>query len=124
MAYPKVTEIGAKNDIFAHTGVKSIPADGYTLAATVTGVVARGVPLKQGATAYELLPVSADTDEVVAIAAATVDTAVTKAMPAYEEGEFNANQISLVLPVGTTIAGLRANATKHGIYFRDVVSPV
>ena len=62
MARPIVTEIGAVNDIFAHTGVKSIPAGGYVLAASVTGVVKKGTPLIQGATDKELLVVSADAD--------------------------------------------------------------
>lgn len=124
MARPIVTQIGAVNDILAHTGVKSIPAGGYVLAATVTGTVKRGMPLKQGATDKELIPVDASADQVVAIAAATIDVSVTRAMPAYEEGEFNAHIIAGLLPAEATIAGLSVKARMHGIYFRDVVQPV
>lgn len=124
MAKTNTYETGAINDIFAHTGIKTAPSGGYILADAVTGEVKRGMPLKRGATAYELLPIEADADLVVAVAAATVDTEFTKAMPAYEEGEFNAHVIEGLLPSGVTIAGLYANAAKQGIYFRDVVKAV
>lgn len=124
MAYPKTTAIEAVNDIFAHTGVKSVPAGGYTLAAAVTGTVKRGTPLKRGATAKELVPVAAAADEIVAIAAATVDTTITKAMPAFEEGEFNARICGALLPAEVTVAQVYAKATTNGIYFRDVVAAV
>ena len=127
MAYPTVTEIGAVNDIFAHSGNKSIPADGYVIAASITGVITRGLPLKQGATQRELTPVAATTDLVVAVAAATIDLAVTKAMPAYEQGEFDRVQIQKAITaraIEVTTDDLAIKARSQGIFFRDVVKPV
>jgi hypothetical protein len=123
MTYPNTYDIDAVNDIFAHGGRKSVPTEGYVLADSVTDPVEKGTPLKRGATAKELLPVSADADVTFAIAAAYVDPAKGIAIPAHEEGEFNANQIAKVLPEGTTIEGLALTAAR-GIYFRDVIKAV
>lgn len=111
------------DSLFAATGVKSIPADGYTLAATVTGKLLRGQALKQsdevGATARELEPVSAATDQVVAILAETVDTTATKAIAVYEEGEFN--RYKVIFADTFTYADFEVKARMKGIYFKDVV---
>lgn len=115
------------DSLFAATGVKSIPADGYTLAAAVTGVLVRGTPLKQGATARELLPVAAAEDQVVAILADTTDTTVTKAVAVYEEGEFNKYAIQRALDadsIALATADLEIKARMKGIYFKDVVKTV
>lgn len=120
---PKTYTEDFSDSLFAATGVKSIPADGYTLAAAVTGTVLRGQALKQsddvGATARELEPVSAATDQVVAILAETVDTTETKAIAVYEEGEFN--RYKVIFAEGLTYADFEVKARMKGIYLKDVV---
>ena len=119
---------GNDDSLFAANGVKSIPADGYSLASGLTGVLMRGFPLKQGATAFELTPVTADADEVVAILAEDVANAATDLpIVAYQEGEFNKYAIERALNAATsaaTVAGLTIKARTNGIYFKDVVKGV
>ena len=118
------------DSLFAATGVKSIPADGYVLADDVTGVVQRGQALKhniavdeEGATSIanprELIPVTDATDQVVAILAETVNTAETKAIAVYEEGEFN--RYKVIFADDLTYADFEVAARMKGIYFKDVV---
>lgn len=117
----------AGDSLFAATGVKSIPADGYTLAAAVTGKLNRGTPLIQGATARELTIVAAADDQVVAILADDVDTAISKAVAVYEEGEFNKFAVGRALTASgnaITTAQLEVKARMKGIYFKDVVKSV
>lgn len=112
------------DSLFAATGVKSIPADGYSLPAAATGIIERGFPLKQGATARELTPATAAADQVVAILAETVDTTVSKAISVYEEGEFNKYAVQDVLTAAgatPTVADLEVKARMKGIYFKDIV---
>ncbi|QHJ79158.1 MAG: hypothetical protein [Caudoviricetes sp.] len=111
----------AGDSLFAATGVKSIPADGYVLAAAVTGKLPRGTALKQGANARELTILAATTDQVVAILADDADTAVTRAIAAYEEGEFNRYKVTFATG---TYADYAVLARMKGIYFKDVVKTV
>lgn len=119
---------GDNDSLFAANGVKSIPADGYTLASGLTGALLRGFPLKQGATAFELTPVTADADQVVAILAEDVANAATDLpIVAYQEGEFNKYAIQRALEAAestATVAGLTIKARAQGIYFKDVVKGV
>lgn len=117
----------AGDSLFAATGVKSIPADGYTLASTVTGKLKRGTPLIQGATERELTVVAAETDQVVAILADDTDTAISKAVAVYEEGEFNKYAVGRALTaasIAVTTDQLEVKARMKGIYFKDVVKTV
>ena len=119
---------GSDDSLFAANGIKSIPADGYSLASGLTGALMRGFPLKQGATAFELTPVTADADQVVAILAEDVaDAATDLPIVAYQEGEFNKYAIERALTAASstaTVAGLTVKARTHGIYFKDVVKGV
>ena len=123
----KTYETATGDSLFAANGVKSIPADGYVLASTVTGKLKRGLPLKQGATASELLPVSAAADQVVGILADDTDADLSKGIVAYEEGEFNRYAINEALEasgISLTYSDLEVKARMKGIYFKDVVKTV
>ncbi len=128
MSLQKRTYTEAAGDsLFASNGVKSIPADGYTLAAAVTGVLPRGLPLKQGATAFELVPAAADADAVVGVLADETDVTVSRAVAAYQEGEFNKYAIQRALTAygsEATVDGLTLLARNRGIYFKDVIKSV
>lgn len=117
----------AGDSLFAANGIKSIPADGYALAAAVTGKLKRGFPLKQGATAFELTPVTADADVVVGILADDADVTISRAVAAYQEGEFNKYAIQRALTEyasAATVDGLTLLARDRGIYFKDVIKSV
>lgn len=118
---PRTYTNDAGDSLFAATGVKSIPADGYVLAAAVTGTLPRGTALKQGATAHELTILAAAEDQVVAILADDTDTAVSRAIAVYEEGEFNRYKVSFATG---TYADYAVKARMKGIYFKDVVKTV
>jgi hypothetical protein len=109
----------AGDSLFAATGVKSIPADGYKLPAAAATVLKRGQALKQGASARELTPVTAAADQVVAILADDIDPAVSKAISVYEEGEFN--RYKVIFAAETTYADFEVKARMKGIYFKDVI---
>lgn len=119
---------GSDDSLFAANGIKSTPADGYTLAAGLSGELLRGMPLMQGADAQELTPVTADSDVVVAILAEDVKDASTDLpIVAYQEGEFNKYAIQRALEAAgsaATVEGLTIAARKEGIYFKDVVKAV
>lgn len=119
---------GNNDSLFAASGVAAIPADGYALASGLTGALLRGFPLKQGATAFELTPVTADTDVVVAILAEDVANAGTDLpIVAYQGGEFNKYAITRALTAASstvTVAGLTVKAQVNGIFFKDVVKGV
>lgn len=124
MPMKKTYTTTAGDSLFAATGVKSIPADGYTLAAGLTGALPRGQALKQGATARELTPVTVAADQVVAILADGVEDAsvVDTAISVYEEGEFNRYAITFIDPL--TYADFEVKARMKGIYFKDVIKAV
>lgn len=118
---------GAGDSLFASNGVKSIPADGYTLAASVVGVLPRGLPLKQGATAFELTPVTADEDVTVGILADETDVTIGRAAAVYQEGEFNKYAVQRALTAfesSAKVDGLALLARDRGIYFKDVIKSV
>lgn len=119
---------GSDDSLFAANGVAAIPADGYTLASGLTGALLRGFPLKHGATAFELTPVTADADQVVAILAEDVANAATDLpIVAYQGGEFNKYAIERALTAASsaaTVAGLTIKARDSGIFFKDVVKGV
>lgn len=116
------------DSLFAANGVAAIPADGYTLASSITGGLLRGFPLKQGATAFELRPVTADLEVVVAILAEDVaNTGTDLPIVAYSGGEFNKYAITRALTAASsaaTVAGLAVRARANGIFFKDVVKGV
>jgi hypothetical protein len=118
----------AGDSLFAANGVAAIPADGYTLATGLTGKLLRGFPLKQGATPFELTPVTADADVVVAVLAEDVANAATDLpIVAYQGGEFNKYAIERALTAAAstaTVAGLTVKARVNGIFFKDVVKGV
>jgi len=119
------TEAG--DSLFAATGVKSIPADGYTLAAAVTGKLVRGTPLIQGATPFELTVPASATDQIVAILADNTDTTIGRAIAAYEEGEFNKYAVQRALDAAEIVLSvddLTIKARTKGIYFKDVIKSV
>ena len=119
--------VDAGDSLFAANGVKSIPADGYELAASVTGQLKRGLPLIQGATPRELIPVATATDQVVAILADDTDADVTKGISAYQEGEFNRYAVLAAMEASSlaiTYTDLEVKARMAGIYFKDVVKNV
>lgn len=119
---------GSNDSLFAANGVAAIPADGYTLATGLTGAYLRGFPLKQGATPFELTPVVASADQVVAILAEDVENAATDlAIVAYQGGEYNKYAIERALTAKAseaTVAGLTIKARDSGIFFKDVVKGV
>ena len=119
---------GNDDSLFAANGVAAIPADGYTLGVGLTGALLRGFPLKQGATAFTLTPVTADADVVVAILAEDVANAATDLpIVAYQGGEFNKYAITRALTAASsaaTVAGLTVKARVNGIFFKDVVKGV
>lgn len=119
---PVTTKDSMGDNLFASNGVHGVVADGYTLAAATTGVILRGTALKQGATSEEVTPVAAAADAIVAIAAADIDTAVTKAIPVYLSGEFN--RYAIILPSGVTYADVQVKARANSIYLKDVVKGV
>lgn len=110
------------DSLFAATGVKSIPADGYVLPTALTTKLKRGQALKQGATARELTPVETADDQVVAILADDTDAALSKGIAVYEEGEFN--RYAVMFAETTTFADFEVKARMKGIYFKDVVKTV
>ncbi len=119
---------GNDDSLFAANGVAAIPADGFTLATGLTGALLRGFPLKQGATPFELTPVTADADQVVAILAEDVANAATDLpIVAYQGGEFNKYAIERALTAATsaaTVDGLTIKARDYAIFFKDVVKGV
>lgn len=119
---------GNDDSLFAANGVAAIPADGFTLATGLTGALLRGFPLKQGATPFELAPVTADADQVVAILAEDVANAATDLpIVAYQGGEFNKYAIERALTAATsaaTVEGLTIKARDYAIFFKDTVKGV
>lgn len=119
---------GNNDSLFAANGVAAIPADGYALASGLTGALLRGFPLKQGATAFELGPVTANADVVVAILAEDVANAGTDLpIVVYLGGEFNKYAITRALTAASSpvvVVGLTVNARVNGIFFKDVVKGV
>lgn len=121
-------QYGNDDNLFAANGVAAIPADGFTLATGLTGGLLRGMPLKQGATAFELTPVTADADQVVAILAEDVLNAATDLpIVAYQGGEFNKYAIQRALTAAAsaaTVEGLTIKARAYAIFFKDTVKGV
>lgn len=121
-------QYGDNDSLFAANGVAAIPADGFMLASGLTGALLRGMPLKQGASAFELTPVTADADQVVAILAEDVLNAATDLpIVAYEGGEFNKRAIQRALTAAAstaTVEGLTIKARAYAIFFKDTVKGV
>ena len=95
------------------------------LATGLTGSYAIGFPLKQGADADTVTPVTAAADQVVAVLGeAVADASTATIVCVYEEGNFNKYTVQAALTarsVAVTTADMAVKARMKGIDFSDVI---
>ena len=121
-------KFGETDSLFAATQTAPVVADGFVLAAVLSGELLRGTPLIQGATPDELTPVTADSEEVVAILAENVaDASTDLGIVAYQSGEYNKFAIQRALDaasISATVDGLTIKARTNSIYFKTAIKAV